>query len=174
MGSVRLRNMDTRGGASRAGSHLAETGEASLEHRAHEAAGDHHVGIHESVANLSAIALGLDDAGGPEHGKVLRDVRLARADRLSQAADLDRTVCQGVQDLEAARARERLEDLCLKDRDLVHTLTIDICADADKCRPARMGGPHVTRLRATGVVVPWSAARRDEGPPREGPFSPPS
>jgi len=41
-------------------------------------------------------------------------------EEMRQTADLDWTVCQGMEDLESPRVRERLEDLGLQDRDLVH------------------------------------------------------
>ena len=90
-------------------------------------------GIRQPVPDLAALAFRLDDAGGSEYREVLRDVRLARADGRGQTADLDRAAGERVEDLEASRARERLEDLGLEDRDLVHGSTIDICADADEC-----------------------------------------
>lgn len=163
MGSVSWSSGDARRGPARGFDHLAKTGQASLQNGAHESAGDHYVGICEAVANLSAFALGLDDAGAAKHGQVLRDARLGCTDGRGQAADLDRTVCQRVQDFDASRAGERLEDLGLEDRDFVHIVTIDICADADECRPARLDRPYVTRLRApTGrlwiVVSPGQAS----------------
>ena len=85
--------------------------------------------------------------------EVLRDVRLGRPDRLGQAADLDRTAGEHMQDLEPSRTGERLEDLGLEDRDLVHALTIDICAGADECRPARAWGPKVIRSVQTTLGV---------------------
>ena len=40
----------------------AETGQAPLENAAHDPAGDHHVGVGQPVADLAAVALGLDEA----------------------------------------------------------------------------------------------------------------
>jgi hypothetical protein len=51
---------------------------------------------------------------------VLGDVRLACLEGDGQAADLARSVLQDVEDLEAARTGEDLEDLGLVDGDLVH------------------------------------------------------
>jgi hypothetical protein len=45
-----------------------------------------------------------------------------------------------MKDLESPRVRERLEDLGLQVRDLIHDLTIDICARADECRSSARRG----------------------------------
>ena len=122
------------------------------------AAGGHDVRVGESIADLTPIPLRLDDARGAEHRQVLGDVRLRGPDRLGQTTDLDRTAGEHVQDLEPSWAGEGLEDLGLEDRDLVHALTIDICAGADECRLAPNRGPQVTILRARGedlaIVLP--------------------
>ena len=44
------------------------------------AAGDHHVRVGQPIADLAPVAVGLDEAGGPQHREVLRDVRLAQAE----------------------------------------------------------------------------------------------
>jgi hypothetical protein len=61
-----------------------------------------------------------------------------------------------MEDLEASRACERPEDVGLEDRDLIHGLTIEICALADECRAAPFEGDrgHIT----TAPSPPWHAA----------------
>lgn len=71
---------------------------------------------------------------------MLGDIRLRGADGDGQVADLDRAAGEHVQDLEPSRTGKGLEDLGLEDRDLVHGLTIDICAGADECRSALAAG----------------------------------
>ena len=81
------------------GGHFAETGQAPLENPSHDAAGDHDIGVRQPVSDLTAIAFGLDDARRTEHSEVLRDVWLGCPDGLREAADLDRTARERVQDL---------------------------------------------------------------------------
>jgi hypothetical protein len=111
-----------------------ETGEPPLEHAAHQCAGDHHIRVGEPIADFAANTLRLDDSGGPKDSEVLGDVGLGCANVLSEPPNLARAVGEPVKDLEPARARERPEDLSLEDRDLVHAISIDACADAHECR----------------------------------------
>ena len=126
------------GSRSHAADDLAETRQASLEDGAHEPAGHHDVRVGEPVADLTPVALGLDDAGAARS--------TARCCEtfgwLAPIASASRPTSIGprgerVEDLEPARTGQRLEDLRLEDRDLVHDPTIDICADADECWAAR-------------------------------------
>ena len=71
--------------------HPAEPpGQAPLQHRAHDPAGDHHVGVGQAVADLAAVTLGLDDARRAEGppGAARRWAGSRRSAR--QATDLDR------------------------------------------------------------------------------------
>src|SRR5690349_12534750 len=115
----------------------AETGKPALEDGAHDPAGHHHVGVGQSVADLPAVALGVDEAGGAEDREVLRDVRLTGADLIREPADLPRPVSQAVEDLEPAWAGDDLEDVGLEEGDLVHATSIATCASAHECRGSR-------------------------------------
>ena len=72
----------------RAGGEAGEPGQPPLEDAAHQVAGSDHVGVRESVVNLAPETLGLDDAGRPHHGQVLRNVGLADAHLGGQPADV--------------------------------------------------------------------------------------
>ena len=85
-------------------------------------------GIGQPVSDLAAFPLGVHQASGPQDRQVLGDVGLAGADLLRQATDLDRAGRQRMQDLEPAWIGERLQDVGLQDRDLIHAPTIAICA----------------------------------------------
>src|SRR5262245_8843242 len=65
--------------------HPAKTGQSTLEDRAHEPTRDHHVRVAQAVPHLATVPFGIDDPGRTEHGEVLGDIRLRRADAGGQA-----------------------------------------------------------------------------------------
>ena len=102
----------------------AKPAEAPLEHPAHEIAGADDVGIGQVVADLTAVALGIHDAGGAHDREVLRDVGLAGPELCREAPDFEGAGGEPMEDLEPPGTREDLQDLGLQDGDLVHGLSV--------------------------------------------------
>ena len=113
---------------------LGEPSQATLQHAVHQLAGEDHVGIGQGVASLAATPLRFDKARRPEDPEMLRCVGLADADARGESGDLDRTLGEPVEDLQADRTREDPEDLCLEHGDLVHASSMLVCTIAHECR----------------------------------------
>ena len=139
--------------------------EAALEDVAHEAAGDHDVRVGQPVADLAAVALGLDEAGRAEHARGAAR-RSAGWRRWSRPGGRPRAV-RAASGCRISRRRGLASVLRTSAWRIVISsmaLTIDICADADECRQARSGGPQVTRPRgihASRPATEWQMALPD-------------
>ena len=86
---------------------------AALQDPTHDVAGDHHIRIGEAVANPASLAPGLHEAGGPEDREGLGAIGLRDPETLGEPSDLGRLIREPMEDLEPARAGQRLEDLGL-------------------------------------------------------------
>ena len=127
-------------------------------------AGDDHVRVGQPVADLTTLPVGIDQARCPQHGEVLRDVGLADAEHLGQAADFAWPGGESVQDLQPSWAGERPQDLGLEDRDLVHDPSIDTCASA-----ASVPAVTVSGADPPASARAWSRGRATPANPTDGP-----
>jgi len=87
--------------------------QSALKEAAHDRAGDDHLGIGQSVANLASVALNIDETGRPQEREMLTRVGLADVQSIGDATDLQGTLAQQMKHLEAPRVGEHAEHIRL-------------------------------------------------------------